>query len=119
MLRYGQPNKFRKTKTKESKQLYNKQRNLCVTFLHKTKRNYFVDLDNKILHDNRKFWKRVNTLFSEKAYQDESFTVISKDLEETLTKNKELAGTFNSVFSSMVDNWYVLLFQLYYSRKNL
>ena len=30
-------NKFLKTKTEESKQLYNKQRNLCVTLLRKAK----------------------------------------------------------------------------------
>ena len=42
-------------------------------------------------------------LFSEKAYQKESITIISKDTEETITENEELAETFNS-FSSTVDN---------------
>ena len=93
-----------KTKTEESKQLNNKQRNLCVTILRKVKRNYFAELDNKILKDNRKFWKTGNPLFSEKAYQIESIKIISKDTEETITKNEELAETFNSFFSSMVDN---------------
>ena len=69
-------NKFLKVKTEESKQLYNKQRNLCITRLRKAKRNYFADLDNRILKDNRKFWKTVNPLFSEKAYQKESITII-------------------------------------------
>ena len=103
MLRSRLRNKFLKTKTEESKQLYNKQRNLCVTLLRKAKRNYFAELDNKILKDNRKFWKTVNPLFSEKAYQKESITIISKDTEETITENEELAETFNS-FSSTVDN---------------
>ena len=40
-------NKLLKTKTEESKQLYNKQRNLCVTLLRKAKRNYFSELDNR------------------------------------------------------------------------
>ena len=53
-------NKFLKTKTEESKQLYNKQRNLCVTLLRKAKRNYFSELGKKVLKDNRKFWKIVN-----------------------------------------------------------
>ena len=48
--------------------------------------------------------KTVNPLYSEKAYQKESITIISKDKEETITKNEELAETFNSFFSSMVDN---------------
>ena len=57
-------NKFLKNKTEKSKELYNKQQNLCVTLLCKAKRNYFSGLDNRVLKDNRKFWKTVNPLFS-------------------------------------------------------
>ena len=80
-------NKFPQTKTEESKQLYNKQQNLCVTLLRKAKKIYFAELDNRILKDNRKFLKTVNPLLSEKAYQKESIIIISKDTEETITKN--------------------------------
>ena len=73
MLRSRLRNKFLKTKIEESKQL--------------TKRNYFGELDNRILKDNRTFWKTVNPLFSEKEYQKESITIISKDTEETITKS--------------------------------
>ena len=59
--------KFLKTKIEESKQRYSKQRNLCVTLLRKSKRNYFADLDSRILKDNGKFWKTVNPLYSELA----------------------------------------------------
>ena len=90
MLRSRLRNKFLKTKIEESKQL--------------TKRNYFGELDNRILKDNRTFWKTVNPLFSEKEYQKESITIISKDTEETITKKEELVETFNSFFRSMVDN---------------
>ena len=105
MLRSRLRNKFLKIKTEEYKRLYNKLRNLCVTLLRKAKRNYFAELDNRILKDKRKFWKTVNPLFSEEPYQKEFMTVISKDMEEPITKNKELAETFNSFFSSMVDNF--------------
>ena len=52
MLHSRLRNKFLKTKTEESKQLYNKQQNLCVTLLRKAKRSYFVELDNRILKEN-------------------------------------------------------------------
>ena len=42
----------------KSKQLYNKQRNHCVTLLCKAKRNYFAELDNRILKDTRNFGKQ-------------------------------------------------------------
>ena len=98
MLRSTLRNKFLNSKTEESNQLYNKQLNLCVTLLRKVKGNYFAELDNRILKDNRKFWETVNPLFSEKAYQEEY------DTEEAITKKEELAETFHSFFSSMVDN---------------
>ena len=104
MLRSRLRNKFLKTKTEESKQLYNKQQNLCVTLLRKTKSNYFAELDHGSLKDNRKFWKTVNPLFLEEAYQKESMAIISKDMKEPITKNEELAEAFNSFFSSMVNN---------------
>ena len=68
MLRYRLSNKSLKTKTEESKQLYNKQRNLCVTLLHKAKINYIADLDNRISNNNTKFWKTVNPIFSERTH---------------------------------------------------
>ena len=74
---------------------------MCNSFTY-AKRNFFAELDNRVLKDNRKFWKTVNPLFSEKAYEKESITIISKDKEETITKNEELVETFNHFFSSMV-----------------
>ena len=68
-----------------------------VTLLRKAKRNYFAEIDNRILKDKRNFWKTVNPLFSEKACQKESITIISKDTEETITKNEELAEILYSV----------------------
>ena len=67
MLRSILRSKFLKTKIEESKQRYSKQRNLCVTLLRKSKRNYFADLDSRILKDNGKFWKTVNPPYSEIA----------------------------------------------------
>ena len=75
MLRSKFRNSFLKEKTEESKSLYNKQRNICVILLHKTKRNYYAQLDNKIVTDNRKFWKVVSPLFSEKASRKESIAI--------------------------------------------
>lgn len=92
MLRYRLSNKFLKTKTEESKQLYNKQRNLCVTLLHKAKINYIADLDNRISNNNTKFWKTVNPIFSERTHYN------------NYNQKRKMAEAFNSFFSSMVDN---------------
>ena len=39
-------------RTNDSKHLYNRQRKLCVSLLRKTKRDYFNQLNNKVISDN-------------------------------------------------------------------
>ena len=92
MLRSKFRNWFLKEKTEESKSLYNKQRSICVSLLRKAKRNCYTQLDNKIITDNRKFWKEVSPLFSEKTFRKES--IILKENGKTIPDNKKLAETF-------------------------
>ena len=60
--------KFLKTRNEESKRRFNLQRNSCVRLLRKTKRYFFGKLDHRVVSDNRKFWKTVGPLFSEKDF---------------------------------------------------
>ena len=53
------------------------------------------------MKDNRKFWKTVNPLFSEKSYSKESISLINKD--GLITENEDLAKTFNNFFSNIVN----------------
>ena len=101
MLRSKFRKRFLKERTEESKSL--EQRNICVSFLRKTKRNYCVQLNNKIVTDNRKFWKVVSPLFSEKSFCKES--IILKEHGKTITDNKKIAETFNNYFSSIEKNF--------------
>ena len=77
------------------KTAYNKQRNICVSLLI-TCRDYFANLDTKIMKDNRKFWK---TNFG-KVLLKRTVSLINKD--GLITKNEDLAKTFNNFFSSIV-----------------
>ena len=89
-------------RTNDSKHLCNRQRNLCVSLLRKTKRGYFKQLNNKIVSDNRKFWQTIGPLFSEKTVCKE--TLILKDNNRTITNNHELAESFNTFFSNITQN---------------
>ena len=62
-------NKFWKHKTDESRQAFVKQRNYCVSLLRKSKRNYYSNLNVKDITDNKKFWKTIKPLFSDKTNQ--------------------------------------------------
>ena len=66
MLRTKLRNQFSKIRTPEAKLKYNKQRNLCVSLLRKTKRNYYENLDLNDKNDNKKFWTAVKLLFATK-----------------------------------------------------
>ena len=95
-------NKYLREKTNEAKNFYNKQRNLCVSILLRNKRDYFGNLNNKNVTDNRKFWKIVSPFFSKKAFHRECITL--KECNKTITNNEELAETFNTFFSKIVPN---------------
>ena len=73
-----------------------------MSLLRKTNRNYHAQLENKIVADNRKFWKTVSPLFSGKTFRKES--IILKEHGKTITDNKKIAETFNNFFSKIVKN---------------
>ena len=60
-------NKFLKNRTESNRVSHNKQQNFCVTVLRKTKRDYYGNLDEKDVIDNKKFWKTVKPLFSDQV----------------------------------------------------
>ena len=60
-------NNYLKHKTKENRLLYTQLRNKCVSVLRKTKMNYYGNLDEKEITDNKKFWKTVKPLLSDKS----------------------------------------------------
>ena len=66
------------------------------------KRDYFGSLNNKIVTNNRKFWKTISPLLSEKAFHRECITL--KQSNKIITNNVELAETFNTSFSKIVLN---------------
>ena len=59
-------NRVNKLKSLEAIYDYRKQRNYCTTLLRKTKKEYFEKLTPSIITDNKKFWKVVKPLFSDK-----------------------------------------------------
>ena len=46
---------------------YKHQRNFCTRLLRKTKFDYFRNLNVKNLNDNKKSWKKIKPLFSDKG----------------------------------------------------
>ena len=66
MVRTRLRNIFLKNRLEENKISYNQQRNLCVTRLRKSKRDYYQNLSVENVCDNKKFWKVAKPLLSNK-----------------------------------------------------
>ena len=58
-------NKYLQERTNEAESLYTKQTNRCIGILRKNKRDYFGNLSNNIVTDNKNFWKTVCPFLSE------------------------------------------------------
>ena len=72
MLRTKLINQFLKNRTLQTKTKCNNQRNICVSLVKKTKRNYYENLDLKNINDNKKIQTTVKPLFSNKIKSAEN-----------------------------------------------
>ena len=64
-------NQFLKNRTDENKRRCTKQRNYCVSLLRKTKTQYYSNLDEKNVTDNKAFWKTIKPFLSDKITSEE------------------------------------------------
>ena len=96
-------NDFLKDRKDASQKAYRKQRNLCVTLLTKAKKQYFLNLKPELITDNKKFWKSVKPLFSNKITVKEIIN-LTED-EKILSSGTDIADTFNDYFSNVVQNF--------------
>ena len=100
MKRLRLRNNFLQKKTEETCKLYVKQRNKCVSLLKKAKKEYYQNLDEKKVIDNKKFWKTVELFLSDKSVSREKINLTEN--EKMLTSESETAETLNNFFSNIV-----------------
>ena len=79
MTRSRLRNKFLKDPSSSNRANYNKQRNFCVKLLRNTKRNYYNNLDLKLITDNKMFWKTIKPLFSDKTKARQKMTLVENE----------------------------------------
>ena len=107
MHRSNLRNQFLKLQTHESRLRYNKQRNLCVTLLKKSKKKYYTELRMSDINDN-KSWKNVKPIFGNK--NKGSKTIALEEENEMFTDDGKIAQTCNGYFVNIVAGLGTLLF---------
>ena len=100
MLRSKFINIFLKNRTEENKRNYSKQRNLCVALSRKSKREYFGNLNEKKVCDNKKFWSVAKPLLSNNVVSNEKITLIENN--NIIKNNEKTATVLNSFFSNVI-----------------
>ena len=102
MLRTNLRNKFLKNRGNENKTNYVKQKNHCVSLLRKRKREYYSNLDEKKICNNKTFWKIAKPVLSKKIKCNERITLIEND--KIIQTEKGPAKVLNAFFSNIVQN---------------
>ena len=95
-------NNFLRNRSDENKRKYSKQRNYCVSLLRKTKKNYYNNLNEKKITDNKTFWKTVKPFLSDKTPSDEKINLIQKD--KIIKTESKTANILNTFFSTIISN---------------
>ena len=92
-------NNYLKNKTDANRMLYKKQRNYCVSLLRKSKTNYYANLDEKKVPDNKLFWKVIKPSLSDKSCAKEQINLVEKG--EILKTDLETAEVLNTLFGNI------------------
>ena len=102
MTRSRLRNKYLKHKTEENRLLYTQQRNKCVSLLRKTKMNYYGNLNEKDITENKKFWKTVKPFLSDKSINSDKIHL--NENGELINSESKTAEVLNEFFSNIVKN---------------
>ena len=76
--------------------------------MRKSTRNYYNNLNEKNICDNRKFWKVVKPLLSNKIVSNEKITLVEG--EEIIKTNQANAKVLNNFFSIIIKNLEIPLY---------
>ena len=99
MIRSRKRNIYNKDPTAYHWNQYRIQRNKCLSLIRKAKKDYYHSLSMKTLSNQRKFWKTVRPIFSEKAYAEKISSIINDG--DIITDNEEIANIMNKFYTNI------------------
>ena len=95
-------NVYLKSELKQLKQLTIINKTFVLVFLGNPKSSYFENLNVKLVRDNKKFWKSIASLFSNKIKSKERIAPIKN--ENIISNDKKVAETFHEFFSNIANS---------------
>ena len=70
-------------------------------------------MDPKLINDDKRFWKTVKPMFSDKHFSNNKITLIESN-EIIFTEKKDVAETFNTFFANAVRNLNIKGYETHY-----
>ena len=89
-------NKLLNTKSGIDRKDYNKQRNDVASLLRSDKKNFYSNLDTKVVTDHRTLWKTVKPLLSEKVTKHSKIKLVEDD--KIISRDDQIAKSFSEYF---------------------
>ena len=93
-------NKYRKSRSSCDKRAYNMQSNFSL--LRKTKKKFYSNLNTRSVIDNKKFWKTVKPLSSDKNNAKNKINLIENG--SIISSDAEISEIFKNYFINIVKN---------------
>ena len=93
--------KFGKTHSEVDKGNYRRQRKLVSKLLLREKKNYYHNLDDKVILDNKNFWKQIKSSFSDEVICGQKITLVNNN--NIISVDQEQAEVFKSFFDEAVN----------------
>ena len=81
----------------------NKQRNICVALLKKTRKEYYEDLRLTDVNDNKKFWKTAKPLLGNKLENKSQIALVEGNILATEDKALVRLISFLSILLSILE----------------
>ena len=100
MRRTQLQNKYFKFRTQEHLEAFKRQKNYCNRLYKRERKQYYYNLNLNNITDNKKFWKTMKPLFSNKGGVKENIVLVEGD--RIINEDAELAQTFNNFFDNAV-----------------
>ena len=89
-------NKFLNTKSDIDRRAYNKQSKYDVSLLRNEEKNFYSNLDTKVVIVNRTFWKTVKLFLSEKVTKHSKINLVEND--KIISRDYQTAKAFREYF---------------------
>ena len=77
--------RFLKSRSEKNRKLICKRRNKCVSLLRKSKKDYFGNVSQKNITENKCFWKTVKPFCQKKFHLPERISLIEEENNSLLT----------------------------------